>query len=72
MLFVFLQKKEDIKHMAYWLSFTSTLFFLIQKTLSPAPHKPQQPTSLFGRMTQVHNILSFSLYFIKTNGYFLY
>nr|KAJ0228604.1 hypothetical protein LSAT_V11C100029560 [Lactuca sativa] len=47
-----IEKKEDIKHMAYWLSFTSTLFFLIQKTLSPAPHKPQQPTSLFGRMTQ--------------------
>ncbi|KAL4561162.1 hypothetical protein LXL04_033324 [Taraxacum kok-saghyz] len=47
-----IEKKEDLKHMAYWLSFTSTLFFLIQKTLSPAPQKAQQPTSLFGRMTQ--------------------
>lgn len=47
-----IEKKEDLKHMAYWLSFTSTLLFLIQKTLSPAPQKPQQPTGLFGRMTQ--------------------
>ncbi|KAD3337017.1 hypothetical protein E3N88_32537 [Mikania micrantha] len=47
-----IEESEDIKHMAYWLSVTSTLFFLIQKTLSPSPPKPQQPTSLFGRMTQ--------------------
>ncbi|KAL8214225.1 hypothetical protein R6Q57_003674 [Mikania cordata] len=47
-----IEESEDIKHMAYWLSVTSTLLFLIQKTLSPSPPKPQQPTSLFGRMTQ--------------------
>ncbi|KAK1426383.1 hypothetical protein QVD17_15054 [Tagetes erecta] len=47
-----IEKSEEIKHMAYWLSVTSTLLFLIQKTLSPSPPKPQQPTSLFGRMTQ--------------------
>ncbi|XP_076898551.1 myosin-7-like [Bidens hawaiensis] len=47
-----IEKSEEIKHMAYWLSVTSTLLFLIQKTLSPSPPKPQQLTSLFGRMTQ--------------------
>nr|XP_043611344.1 myosin-14-like [Erigeron canadensis] len=47
-----IEKKEDIKHMAYWLSVTSTLLFLIQRTLSPSPPKPPPPTSLFGRMTQ--------------------
>ncbi|KAK9068732.1 hypothetical protein SSX86_012847 [Deinandra increscens subsp. villosa] len=47
-----IEKSDEIKHMAYWLSVTSTLLFLVQKTLSPSPPKPQQPTSLFGRMTQ--------------------
>ncbi|XP_071718408.1 myosin-14-like [Rutidosis leptorrhynchoides] len=46
-----IEEKEDIKHMAYWLSVTSTLLFLTQKTLSPSPPKPPPP-SLFGRMTQ--------------------
>ncbi|KAI3823021.1 hypothetical protein L1987_10624 [Smallanthus sonchifolius] len=40
--------------MAYWLSTTSTLLFLIQKSLSPAGHKSPRP-SLFGRMTQGFN-----------------
>ncbi|KAJ0510529.1 putative myosin ATPase [Helianthus annuus] len=47
-----IEKSEEIKHMAYWLSVTSTLLFLIQRTLSPSPPKPEQPTSLFGRMTK--------------------
>lgn len=47
-----IEKKEDVKHMSYWLCVTSTLMFLIQRTLSPSPPKPQQPASLFGRMTQ--------------------
>ncbi|KAI7740048.1 hypothetical protein M8C21_006224, partial [Ambrosia artemisiifolia] len=47
-----IEKSEEIKHMAYWLSVTSTLLFLVQKTLSPSAAKPQPSTSLFGRMTQ--------------------
>ncbi|KAI7740044.1 hypothetical protein M8C21_006220, partial [Ambrosia artemisiifolia] len=47
-----IEKSEEIKHMAYWLSVTSTLLFLVQKTLSPSASKPQPSTSLFGRMTQ--------------------
>ncbi|KAL3506296.1 hypothetical protein ACH5RR_031678, partial [Cinchona calisaya] len=42
-------------HMAYWLSNTSTLLFLLQQTIKATgstPPKPPQPTSLFGRMTQ--------------------
>ncbi|XP_051120458.1 myosin-6-like [Andrographis paniculata] len=43
-------------HMAYWLSNTSTLLFLLQKSLKPAgsatatPARKPQATSLFGRM----------------------
>lgn len=40
--------------MAYWLSNTSTLLFLLQQTLRATtvstPNKPPQPTSFFGRM----------------------
>ncbi|XP_073313044.1 myosin-6-like isoform X11 [Primulina huaijiensis] len=42
-------------HMAYWLSNTSTLLFLLQQTLkatSSTPRKSPQPTSFFGRMAQ--------------------
>lgn len=60
-----LQKQEDNEHMAYWLSNTSTLLFLIQKSLKPAgatpSRKQQAPTSLFGRMTMVFNCYIFSL-----------
>ena len=50
--------------MAYWLSNTSTLLFLLQQTLKATgstPPKPPQPTSLFGRMTQVKRSLLLSL-----------
>nr|GEV34581.1 myosin-6-like isoform X1 [Tanacetum cinerariifolium] len=43
---------EDNKHMAYWLSATSTLLFLLQKSLSSGAGRPPQPTSFFGRVTQ--------------------
>ncbi|XP_019178687.1 PREDICTED: myosin-6-like [Ipomoea nil] len=50
-----IENQEDNEHMAYWLSNTSTLLFLIQKSLKPAgatpSRKQQAPTSLFGRMT---------------------
>ncbi|XP_076882942.1 myosin-6-like [Bidens hawaiensis] len=46
-----IEKENDNKHMAYWLSTTSTLLFLIQKSLTAAGHKSPKP-SLFGRMTQ--------------------
>lgn len=46
--------------MAYWLSNTSTLLFLIQESLKPGSavgatpiRKPQPATSLFGRMAMV-------------------
>ncbi|XP_076892183.1 myosin-6-like [Bidens hawaiensis] len=47
-----IQKEEDNKHMAYWLSSTSTLLFLLQKSLSSGSGKPPQPTSFLGRMAQ--------------------
>ncbi|CAH2038926.1 unnamed protein product [Thlaspi arvense] len=51
------QNQEDDNHLAYWLTNTSTLLFLLQRSLrhSPtnsSPTKPPQPTSFFGRMTQ--------------------
>ena len=42
--------------MAYWLSNTSNLLFLLQKSLKPAgaaAATPVKPTSLFGRMAMV-------------------
>lgn len=49
--------------MAYWLSNTSALLFLLQQSLkSGGPNdatpvrKPPNPTSLFGRMTMVMNL----------------
>ncbi|KAL2488045.1 Myosin-6 [Forsythia ovata] len=53
-----IENEESNDHMTYWLSNTSTLLFLLQKSLKPAGapsatpvRKPQPPTSLFGRMT---------------------
>ncbi|KAL8092923.1 myosin-6-like [Apium graveolens] len=53
-----IEDQDDNEHMAYWLSNTSTLLFLLQRSLKPAggpggssARKPPQPTSLFGRMT---------------------
>ncbi|KAM7262671.1 hypothetical protein ACFE04_000354 [Oxalis oulophora] len=50
------QHNEDNNdHMAYWLSTTSNLLFLLQKSLkgngTTANRKPPTATSLFGRMT---------------------
>ncbi|KAH7859230.1 hypothetical protein Vadar_033420 [Vaccinium darrowii] len=47
------QDRDD--YLAYWLSNTSMLLFLLQKTLkdtTATPGKPPAPTSFFGRMTQ--------------------
>ncbi|KAK2648827.1 hypothetical protein Ddye_016316 [Dipteronia dyeriana] len=53
-----IENEENNDHMAYWLSNTSTLLFLLQRSLKTAgasgatPHKkPHAATSLFGRMT---------------------
>lgn len=50
--------------MAYWLSNTSTLLFLLQKSLKAAgasgatpSRKQQTPTSLFGRMAMVFEFI---------------
>ncbi|KAF2618048.1 hypothetical protein F2Q68_00038280 [Brassica cretica] len=52
-----IENQEDDNHLAYWLTNTSTLLFLLQRSLrhSPtgsSPTKPPQPTSFLGRMTQ--------------------
>ncbi|KAL1081521.1 hypothetical protein V6Z11_D09G070700 [Gossypium hirsutum] len=49
-----LEKQDDNDHMAYWLSNTSALLFLLQSSLksSAAAQKPPAPTSFFSRMTQ--------------------
>ncbi|CAN6547645.1 unnamed protein product [Malus baccata var. baccata] len=47
-----IEDQDNNDHMAYWLSNTSTLLFLLQRSLRTAPRKPPTPTSLFGRMTQ--------------------
>ncbi|KAL9685470.1 hypothetical protein QQ045_022920 [Rhodiola kirilowii] len=50
-----IESEDSNEHLAYWLSNTSTLLFLIQQSLkagSAASHrKPPPPISLFGRMT---------------------
>nr|XP_043626782.1 myosin-14-like isoform X1 [Erigeron canadensis] len=55
-----IEKEHDNKHMAYWLSTTSTLLYLLYKSLSPAGNKASHSPSFFGRMTQGFNKSSFS------------
>ncbi|KAM7462300.1 hypothetical protein LguiA_030421 [Lonicera macranthoides] len=49
-----IEDQGDNNHMAYWLSNSSTLFFLLERSLrgGSTPQKPPPPTSLFERMTQ--------------------
>ncbi|ERN15904.1 hypothetical protein AMTR_s00039p00219460 [Amborella trichopoda] len=54
-----IQDEDDNEHLAYWLSNTSTLLFLLQRSLKAAgapgstpQRKPAAAVSLFGRMTQ--------------------
>ncbi|XVE84813.1 hypothetical protein DITRI_Ditri17bG0042900 [Diplodiscus trichospermus] len=51
-----LQEQDNNDHMSYWLSNTSALLFLIQRSLkasgSTAAEDPPAPTSFFSRMTQ--------------------
>uniref|UniRef100_A0A0E0GEV1 Myosin motor domain-containing protein n=1 Tax=Oryza nivara TaxID=4536 RepID=A0A0E0GEV1_ORYNI len=54
-----IENEEDNDNLAYWLSNTSSLLFLLQRSLKAAGapgsvsrKKPPQPTSLFGRMAQ--------------------
>ncbi|GLU07844.1 hypothetical protein SLE2022_247840 [Rubroshorea leprosula] len=53
-----IENEDSNDQMAYWLSNTSTLLFLLQRSLKSAgstgatpSRKPPTPTSLFGRMT---------------------
>nr|GMD62943.1 myosin-6-like isoform X2 [Ipomoea batatas] len=59
------QDEANNNQMAYWLSNTSTLLFLLQHTLRATtvstPHKPPQPTSFFGRMFSRSSFSSSSL-----------
>ncbi|KAL3622382.1 hypothetical protein CASFOL_033793 [Castilleja foliolosa] len=57
-----IEKQENTKNLAYWLSTTSTLLFLLQRTIkasnsSAAASKRNRssPMSLFGRMAQVRS-----------------
>ncbi|KAK9671716.1 hypothetical protein RND81_12G049800 [Saponaria officinalis] len=48
-----IENSDDNCHLAYWLSNTSTLLFLLQRSLKASRDwKPPQPTSFFGRMAQ--------------------
>lgn len=53
------QNEDDNGHLAYWLTNTSALLFLLQKSLktggtgATASKKPPITTSLFGRMALV-------------------
>ncbi|XP_073135528.1 myosin-6-like [Henckelia pumila] len=50
-----IEDEANTNNIAYWLSNTSTLLFLLQQTLkatSSTPKKPPQPTSFFGRISQ--------------------
>ncbi|KAL1548316.1 myosin-8-like [Salvia divinorum] len=48
-----LEDEANNDRMAYWLCNTSTLLFLLQRTLkSASSSQPPQPTSFFGRMAQ--------------------
>lgn len=58
LLITFMQDQDNNDCMAYWLSNTSTLFFHLQQCLRvPSMRKPPTPTSFFGRMTQVLNLI---------------
>ncbi|KAL3577956.1 hypothetical protein D5086_019460 [Populus alba] len=57
--------QDDSNHMAYWLSNTSMLLFLLQRTLKGSganPNLPPPPTSFFGRMAKVPPILAQKLF----------
>ncbi|OWM87089.1 hypothetical protein CDL15_Pgr026328 [Punica granatum] len=51
-----LEKQDDNEHMIYWLSNTSTLLFMLQRSLkatcSSSGTPTKKPTSLFERMTR--------------------
>ncbi|KAK4425365.1 Myosin-8 [Sesamum alatum] len=50
-----IEDEANNESMVYWLTNISMLLFLLQRTLRAppnSPHKPPQPTSFFGRMTQ--------------------
>ncbi|KAG5240727.1 myosin [Salix suchowensis] len=49
-----IENQDDNYHLAYWLSNTSMLLFLLQRTLKGggADSNPLPPTSFFGRMAQ--------------------
>ncbi|KAJ6890328.1 hypothetical protein NC651_023977 [Populus alba x Populus x berolinensis] len=50
-----IENQDDNNHMPYWLSNTSMLLFLLQRTLKGSganPNLPPPPTSFFGRMAK--------------------
>ncbi|KAI4338119.1 hypothetical protein L6164_016468 [Bauhinia variegata] len=47
-----IEDPEDNNRMAYWLSNTSGLLFILQQSLRSSSRKPPTPTGFFGRMAQ--------------------
>uniref|UniRef100_A0A3N7H872 Dilute domain-containing protein n=2 Tax=Populus trichocarpa TaxID=3694 RepID=A0A3N7H872_POPTR len=65
-----IENQDDINHMAYWLSNTSMLLFLLQRTLKGSganPNLPPPPTSFLGMMAKVsvHRLLRPILKLVK-------
>ncbi|KAL0392636.1 UNVERIFIED_CONTAM: Myosin-8 [Sesamum radiatum] len=66
-----IEDESNNNHMAYWLSNTSTLLFLLQQTIKATgstPVKPPQPTSFFGRMARNFRSTSAKLSIGGLNG----
>lgn len=56
---MFLKTQNNVSDLAYWLSTTSTLLFLLQSTLkaasasNTASYRNRTPATIFGRMAHV-------------------
>ncbi|GMN64120.1 hypothetical protein TIFTF001_033197 [Ficus carica] len=69
-----IESQDNIGELAYWLSTTSTLLFLLQSTLkasnnpNPATHRSRtSPATLFGRMAKCLVLCSFEIFGYKKN-----
>lgn len=71
-----IESQDNIGELAYWLSTTSTLLFLLQSTIkasnnpNPATHRSRtSPATLFGRMAKSQGFHSSSMGMGVSNGY---
>ncbi|KAI4345961.1 hypothetical protein L6164_013044 [Bauhinia variegata] len=56
-----IEDQEDNDRMSYWLSNSSGLLYILQRSLRTAARKPPTPAGFFGRMTQSLRSSSISL-----------